>query len=118
MSLIRKNNQRRKRRELRIRSRLTSNTGLHRISIFRSASHIYGQLIDDNVGATLASCSTIELKNLSGDKKAIAKAIGIELAKKSLEKGISKAQFDRGRFLYHGRVKAFAEGLREGGLKI
>ena len=118
MSLIRKNNQRRKRRELRVRSRLTSKSGMPRISVFRSASHIYGQLIDDNAGATLASCSTIELKNLAGDKKDIAKAIGKELAKRSIEKGISTAQFDRGRFLYHGRVKAFAEGLREGGLKI
>jgi large subunit ribosomal protein L18 len=117
VSLRRKIAQRRKRREQRVRQNV-KNTDLLRISIFRSANHIYGQLIDDKEHRTLASCSTLELKGLVGDKKAVAHAVGLELAKRTLEKGASRASFDRGSFLYHGRVKAFAEGLREGGLQI
>jgi large subunit ribosomal protein L18 len=118
VSLIRKAKQRRKRRELRVRSSLTSKRHLPRVSIFRSLKHFYGQLIDDVKGVTIASCSSLELEKLSGDKKNIAKSVGMELSKRSLKKGISEACFDRGRFLYHGRVKLFADGLREGGLKI
>jgi large subunit ribosomal protein L18 len=88
------------------------------VSVFRSARHIYGQIIDDATGNTLASCSTLEVKNIEGDKKTIAHQIGLELARRAQEKGISKVAFDRGSFLYHGRVKALAEGLREGGLEI
>jgi large subunit ribosomal protein L18 len=109
---------RQKRRTLRIRSKIKSSSELLRVSIFRSLSNIYGQIIDDNAGLTLASCSTIELKNLTGDKKSKAKEVGIQLAKKALEKGITKAKFDRGNVLYHGRIEAFAQGLREGGLQI
>lgn len=118
MSLQRKIEQRKERRALRVRSKLKSNETLPRVSVFRSLSHIYGQLIDDNSGVTIASHSSLISKNVKGDKKAIAKAVGLELAKKALEKGISSARFDRGRFLFHGRIEALAEGLREGGLKI
>lgn len=118
MSVSKKIDKRQKRRTLRIRSKIKSSSGLLRISIFRSLSNIYGQIIDDNVGLTLASCSTIELNKLIGDKKSKAKAVGIQLAKKALDKGITEAKFDRGNVLYHGRIAAFAEGLREGGLKI
>lgn len=118
MSLIKKNKQRRQRRELRVRSAIKSKTGLPRISVFRSLNYIYGQLINDNEGNTISSCSSLELKNLTGDKKTIAKNVGLELAKKALKAGISEVVLDRGRFLYHGRIKAFAEGLREGGLKL
>ncbi len=118
MSLIRKNKQRTERRKLRTRKHLSDNLSLPRISVFRSAKHFYGQLIDDKSGVTLASCSTLELDKLKGDKKEQAKAIGKELAKRSLEKGVKAAKFDRGNFIYHGRVKNFAEGLREGGLNI
>jgi large subunit ribosomal protein L18 len=89
-----------------------------RVSVFRSLRHIYAQIIDDAAGVTLASCSSLDLENLSGDKKAIAQAIGLELAKRAKGKGVTAAIFDRGGFLYHGRVKALAEGLREGGLEI
>lgn len=116
MSLERKNNQRRKRRCLRVRSRL--NRGAHpRVSVFRSNSNFYGQIIDDINGKTLASCSTLELK-LSGTKSEKAKLVGVELAKKAIKEGVSKVILDRGKFLYHGRVKAFAEGLREAGLQL
>lgn len=118
MSLIRENKKRRERRQLRVRGKLATNKELPRISVHRSLKYIYGQVIDDNTGTTLASCSSLELDKVNGDKKAIAKAIGIELAKRSIKKGISSVRLDRGRFLFHGRVKAFAEGLIEGGLKI
>lgn len=118
MSLQRKIKQRRDRRTMRVRSALKSNQVLPRVSVFRSLNQIYGQIIDDISGHTLISCSSVELKKLKGDKKEVAKAVGIELAKRSIEKGIKEARFDRGRFLYHGRVKALADGLREGGLAV
>ncbi len=117
MSLRKKIANRKKRRIQRVRKAVKTSNML-RVSVFRSAKHIYGQLIDDNEGKTLASCSTLVLKKLAGDKKAVAHAVGLELAKRSLEKSISRAFLDRGPFLYHGRVKAFADGLREGGLQI
>lgn len=118
MSIERKLKQTRKRKTLRSRSKLKKNTSIPRISIFRSAKHIYGQLIDDNTSTTLASISTLTLKGLKGDKKEQAKQVGIELGKLALEKDVNSARFDRGRFLYHGRIKALAEGLREAGLKV
>ena len=116
MSLLRKKAQTKKRRQLRVRSKLKNST-LPRVSVFRSLNHIYAQLIDDVEHKTIASCSTLEVET-KGDKKSQAKAIGLELAKRAKDKGVERAQFDRGRFLYHGRVHALAEGLREGGLKI
>lgn len=116
MSLLKKNIQRKHRRAERVRNRLKV-SDLPRISVFRSLNHMYAQLIDDAKGHTVASCSTTELK-VKGDKKAQAHAVGLELAKRVQEKGIDQAKFDRGQFLYHGRVKAVVEGLRQGGLKI
>ena len=75
-------------------------------------------MIDDAKQATLASCSTLELKKLKGDKKAQAHAVGLELAKRVKGLGVKEVVFDRGHFLYHGRFKSLAEGLREGGLKV
>lgn len=117
MSLQRKIKQRTLRRQRRVRARLNT---LHvpRISVFRSINNIYAQIIDDTNHATLVSCSTIELKDLSGDKKVKAKAVGLELAKRALEKGIKAVVFDRGSYLFHGRVKNLAEGLRDGGLQV
>ena len=86
--------------------------------MFRSSSHIYAQLIDDAQHKTLVSCSTVELKELKGSKKEVAQAVGKELAARARKAGIERAVFDRGPFLYHGRVAALAEGLREGGLQI
>lgn len=117
MSLEKRKNQRRHRRALRVRAGFSSST-LPRVSIFRSLNHIYGQVIDDINGNTLVSCSSLELKNLSGNKSEKAHAVGLELAKRALNSGISKAKFDRGRFLYHGRVKSFADGLREAGMQL
>ena len=93
-----------------------------RLSVFRSSKHIYAQVIDDTKGETLASASSIE-KDLRGSLKtgadvAAAKAVGKLLAERAGAKGISNVVFDRGGYLYHGRVKALADAAREGGLKF
>ena len=116
MSQERKDKVRKKRRASRVRWKLSRTSALPRVSVFRSLKHIYAQIIDD--GKTHASCSTLELEKLSGDKKTCAHKVGLELAKRALSNGISQACFDRGQFLYHGRVQMLAQGLREGGLKI
>ncbi len=107
----------RKRRMERVRSK-TRNAGLPRVSVFKSARHLYAQLIDDAQRKTLASCSTLELKQVKGDKKERAHAIGKELAQRAIKAGVTEVIFDRGPFLFHGRVAAMAEGLKEGGLRI
>lgn len=110
--------QRRQRRTLRVRSHIKSTAARPRVSVFRSLNHIYAQIIDDGAGVTLASSSSTQLQDVKGDKKTVAHAVGKELATRAQEKGITAAVFDRGVRLYHGRVKALAEGLREGGLTI
>lgn len=117
MSLERKIKQRTQRRIQRIRAAIR-HSGMPRLSVFRSATHIYAQIIDDASHATLASCSSLELENMQGDKKEQAKKVGMELAKRAQTQGIKKVIFDRGRYLYHGRVKSLAEGAREGGMAL
>ena len=117
MSIERKIRQSQARRAFRVRRRIARESTLPRVSVFRSLNHMYAQLIDDAGHRTVASCSTLELK-AEGNKTEIAHQIGKELARRAQEQGITKAVFDRGRFLYHGRVKALAEGLREGGLNV
>lgn len=116
MSLIRKIQQRRERRARRVRSKFQAD--LPRLSVFKSLNHIYAQIIDDAAHKTLVSCSSMTMSADLGDKKALAFAVGKELAQKALAQGIVEAAFDRGPFLFHGRVKALADGLREGGLRI
>ena len=118
MSSIRKRNQQRSRRRLRIKAQVSIVSDVPRVSVFRSLKNMYGQVIDDQVGKTLVSCSTLELSDLSGDKKAQAHAVGQELARRMIQNGIKKARLDRGISLYHGRVQAFAQGLREAGLEV
>lgn len=93
-----------------------------RISVFRSVRFMYAQAIDDMKKNTIASFSSVNLKKLKeyikNPKSAEAKNVGLELAKKMKEKGIEKAVFDRGSYIYKGRVKFLAEGLREGGIII
>jgi large subunit ribosomal protein L18 len=117
MSLQRKIRQQVVRRALRVRKKVRA-TGKLRVCVFRSLKHIYAQIIDDKAATTLVSCSSLELKDVTGDKKAMAHRVGKELAARALQKGIQDAAFDRGSFLFHGRVKALAEGIREGGLTI
>lgn len=92
--------------------------GKPRIAVFRSLNHIYVQLIDDAAGKTIASSSSLVIKNNEADKTAVARLVGMDLAAKTIQAGITAVCFDRGRFLYHGRVKSVVEGLREGGLQI
>ena len=109
-------------RHRRIRKKISGTNLRPRLAVFRSARHIYVQAIDDDQGNTLACSSTLSIKKslkeiYSGNKDA-AKAVGAEIAKKLLEKSISSVVFDRGGYVFHGRVKALAEGAREAGLKF
>ena len=110
----------RERRKRRIRKKISGETVRPRISVFRSSKHIYVQAIDDSKGATVATASTLTegVKGVEGTKTDEATAVGKAIAKALLEKGISEVIFDRNGYLYHGRVKALAEGAREGGLKF
>ena len=97
-------------------------TGRARLSVFRSSKHIYAQVIDDLKGTTVAAASSIE-KDMRGSLKTganvdAAKAVGKRVAERAIEKGVKAVVFDRGGYLYHGRVKALADGAREGGLKF
>lgn len=116
MSLQTKIKKRERRRALRVRQKFTGERP--RVSVFRSLNHIYVQIIDDNNSKTLVDASSLQLKKLSGDKKAVAHAVGVELARKAVSSGLKAVAFDRGSFLYHGRIKALADGLREGGLEF
>ena len=118
MSLIRKEKNRKKRRSLRVRATLKLGSNPYRISVFRSNKSIDAQLINDAEGKTVASSSSSGLKDTKGDKTAVAMQVGLDLAKKGLDLGIKSAKFDRGSFLFHGRVKSLAKGLCDGGLKV
>ena len=98
-----------------------SGTGARpRLSVHRSSKQVYVQAIDDMLGVTLASASSLEpsARGADGTKSERAKAVGLELAKRLTEKGVTAAVFDRGWYKFHGRVKALAEGAREGGLNF
>ncbi|MFH1831336.1 MAG: 50S ribosomal protein L18 [bacterium] len=103
-------------RAFRTRKKFVSRGLMPRVTVFRSLKNMYVQIVDDSQGKTLLSSSTLTLAEISGDKKEAAKQVGIDLGKKAVAAGITKIFFDRGRFLYHGRVQALAEGLRESGL--
>ena len=112
-------NQTRQKRHLRVRNRVAGTAQRPRLNVFRSLAHIYAQVIDDDKGMTLAAASSLDKDfDGKGGNIAAAKAVGAAIAKKALEKGISEVVFDRGGYIYHGRVKALAEAAREGGLKF
>ena len=107
-------------RKRRIKKRLVSSAERPRLTVFRSAKHIYGQVIDDVTGTTIAAACSNE-KSVKGQpkfesKKEMAVHIGKLLAERAMEKGVKKVVFDRNGFLYHGRVKAFSDGARKAGL--
>ena len=108
----------RRRRAFRVRNKQGMRGSMLRISVFRSLRQIYAQIIDDSKGETVASFSSVQLKDKSGSKREIARRVGLELGKIAVEAGLSGFFFDRGRFLYHGRVKALADGMREAGLQF
>ena len=101
------------------RGKISGTAARPRLDVFRSAKHIYAQVIDDEKGVTLVSASTMDkdFEGFGGNVEAAAK-VGKMVAERALEKGITEVVFDRGGFVYHGRVKALAEGAREGGLKL
>ncbi|TXI69394.1 MAG: 50S ribosomal protein L18 [Cyclobacteriaceae bacterium] len=113
-----KNNERRTRIKAGIRKKLSGTADRPRLSVFRSNKGIYAQIIDDLKGVTLASASTTEL----GDKTSLniesSKNVGKKLAEKAVAAGVQSIVFDRNGYLYHGKIKAFADGAREGGLKF
>ncbi|MEW6701717.1 MAG: 50S ribosomal protein L18 [Bacteroidota bacterium] len=118
-----KDNKRRIRKKTRVRKKISGTAERPRLSVFRSLNNINAQLIDDVTGTTLAAASSLsqeladELKNTKG-KISKSKLVGMLLAKKAIEKGITTVVFDRSGYEYHGRVKAVADGSREGGLKF
>lgn len=107
----------RKRRHFRIRKFLSGTAERPRLAIFRSNQHIYAQIIDDKKGKTLVAASDMKL-NKKGPKSELSYEVGKKLAEEALKKGIKTVVFDRGGFLYHGRVEKLATGAREGGLKF
>ena len=121
ISKIDKNADRLKRHE-RVRNKISGTAQRPRLSVYRSLNHIYAQIIDDVAGNTLVACSTVEkaiaesVKELT--KKEAAKVVGQEVAKRALEKGITEVVFDRGGYIYMGRVECVADGAREAGLKF
>lgn len=116
-------NQRKARRKARIRSKISGNAKCPRLSVYRSNSSMYVQLIDDKKGVTIASAHSKEIKEAKADKNSglgtkeqISFKLGELIAKRGVDKKITKIFFDRGSYLYHGRVKAIGEGARKGGL--
>lgn len=101
-----------------LRKKISGTASRPRLSVFKSNTGIYAQLIDDIQGVTLASSSSRELTSAKGTKTEVSKVVGQKLAEKAKDKGIAEVVFDRGGYLYHGRVKALADGAREGGLKF
>ena len=106
-------------RHIRVRAKISGTPDCPRLNVFRSAKHIYAQLIDDTKGVTLCSASTLEkgFEGFGGNAEA-AKKVGQTLAERAKEKGINDVVFDRSGYVYHGRVAALAEGAREGGLNF
>ena len=112
-------NKQRKRRHRRVRGKVSGTTVRPRLNVFRSNAHIYAQVIDDTTGKTLCAAGSNE-KSFDGATSNIegAKKLGELIAQRAKEQGIEEVVFDRGGYLYHGRVKALAEGAREGGLQF
>ena len=108
------------RRHLRVRKKVTGSAQRPRLVVTRSARHMFAQLVDDGVGGTLVSASTLEapIRGSEGDKTAKAKQVGALLAERATAAGINAAVFDRGGHAYHGRVAALADSAREGGLAL
>jgi large subunit ribosomal protein L18 len=122
---IKTKDDRRQRIKYRLRKRTTGSTERPRLTVFRSVSHIYVQVVDDASGRTIASASTVEptvkgtlKKDAKGGNVAGAKVIGKTIAERLSEKGVKRVVFDRNGFLYHGRVKAVADAAREAGLEF
>ena len=113
--------ERRQIRRYRIRNRVTGSVARPRLSVFRSSTHIYAQIVDDTRGVTLAAASSREALAPAGEaarRIGLSAAVGRRLAERAKEKGIARACFDRGGYRYHGRIKALADGARSAGLEF
>ena len=112
-------NKTRQKRHMRLRNKIKGTADRPRLNVFRSLTHIYAQVIDDEKGITLVSASSMD-KDFEGKggNIAAAKLVGTAIAKKAIEKGIKSVVFDRGGYIYHGRIAALAEAAREAGLKF
>ena len=112
----------RKKRHRRVRTKISGTPERPRLNVFRSSKHIYAQVIDDLSGETLTAASSLDPQLRSelniGSNREAARKVGSLLAQKALEKGIKEVVFDRGGYLYHGRIKELADGAREGGLNF
>lgn len=122
MNVASKRREARQKRQVRVRRKVTGTQVRPRLCIFRSAKHIYAQIIEDSTGTTLVATSSVakdvaEGLNYTGNQDA-AKAVGAAIARKALEKNITQVVFDRNGFLFHGRVKALADAAREAGLSF
>src|SRR5271155_2803584 len=111
-------NQIRSRVHFRIREKISGTAARPRLNVYRSLNHIYAQVVDDAQGVTLASASTLAGKINAGGNVAAAKEVGKLVAEQAIAKGVKKVVFDRGGYLYHGRVKALADAAREAGLEF
>ncbi len=111
-------NDMRKERHERVRSKIIGTASVPRVCVFRSNSNIYAQIINDEEGITLVSASSLENKGQNGSNIEAAKLVGASLAEKAKKAHITKVVFDRGGYLYHGRVKALADALRDGGVEF
>jgi large subunit ribosomal protein L18 len=106
------------RRHERVREKVRGSAARPRLAVYRSLTHIYAQLIDDDAGKTLAAASSLETRTEKGKKSDRAKAVGTSLGTRAKTAGIKEAVFDRGGYRYHGRVKALADGVRAAGVKV
>ena len=108
----------RKKRHARVRNKISGTPECPRLNVFRSSSHIHAQIIDDVNGVTLVSASSVDMKLANGGNVEAAAQVGKAVAERALEKKIENVVFDRGGYIYHGRVKALAEAAREAGLEF
>ena len=105
-------------RHRRVRGKILGTASRPRLDVYRSNSNIYAQVIDDEKGVTMVNASSVEKDFVGGGNKEAAKKVGRTIAERAVKNGISEVVFDRGGYLYHGRVRELAEGAREGGLKF
>jgi len=108
----------RTRRHVRVREKVRGSAARPRLAVFRSLTHIYAQLVDDDAGTTLAAASSLDTKDAKGKRTERAKSVGTLLGDRAKQKGVTEVVFDRGGYRYHGRVKALADGVRAAGVKV
>jgi large subunit ribosomal protein L18 len=119
-TIVRSRSAARAKRHLRVRKKVTGSAARPRLTVTRSARHTFAQLVDDGAGVTLAAASTLDdsIRGVDGDKTAKARQVGVLLAQRAADAGVTAVVFDRGGYAYHGRIAALADGVREGGVAL